>query len=187
MGIGVLTMRDKVIDENEMLIIRAIKGDDNAFLKLIKDNKEYLYKMAFSYVKDEVDALEVIDEAVYKAYKGIRKLKKPEYFKTWIVRLVINISLDKLKAKKRIVPTEEVINLVAEDKKISVDERLDLKNAIESLNPKYKRAIILKYYNDLTLEEIGEVMGCNVGMIKNYIHRGKKSLSEILKGDYIHG
>ena len=183
--IGILGNIKKSYDEKEIIILKAIRGDDESFLKIMKENKEYLYKTAFIYMKNETDSLEVIDEAVYKAYKQIRKLKNPEYFKTWITRIVINISLDKIKAKNKLIPTDEVISLVVDNKNLTIEEKLDLKDALNKLNPKYKRALILQYYNNLTLEEISIVMNCTVSAVKNYIHRGKKSLSEILKEDYL--
>lgn len=182
---GILGNFKKTYDRKELLIINSIKGNDEAFLRLMKENKEYLYKTAFIYLKNETDSLEVIDEAVYKSYTQIKKLRKPEYFKTWITRIVINISLDKLKAKNRLVPTEEVIALVIENKNISIEEKLDLKNALDKLNPNYKKALILQYYNNLTIDEISNVMNCTVSAVKNYLHRGKKSLGEILEEDYL--
>ena len=64
--------------DNILEVKRAIKGDKEAFSNLIKNNKEYLYKIAFMHVKNEDDALEVVHETVYKAFISIRRLKKPE-------------------------------------------------------------------------------------------------------------
>ena len=72
------------------LIENSILGSKDSFAELIFLNKEYLYKTAFLYVKNEVDALEIYSETVYKAYISIHKLKNPNFFKTWITKILIN-------------------------------------------------------------------------------------------------
>ena len=85
---------------NEIKLIKeSMKGNKESFGILIKNNKEYLYKMAFLYVKDEQDALEVIHETVYRAFLNIEKLKKAKFFNTWITKILINVSIDFLKLK----------------------------------------------------------------------------------------
>ena len=66
----------------ESLVVAAKQGDDEAFYMLIDENKAQLYKIAYSYMKNEVDVLEAIQETTYKAYMKIRKLREPKYFST---------------------------------------------------------------------------------------------------------
>ena len=77
---------------------------EEELVELIHTYKEKFYRIAYSYVKNEQDALDVIQESVYKAYCSLDKLKSPEYFKTWFTRILINKAIDQIRFKKRIVP-----------------------------------------------------------------------------------
>lgn len=148
---------------------------DNArFAELIEERKDILYRTAFLYVKNEHDALEIVDAAVYKAYLSLKKLKKPEYFYTWLTRILINVSMDMLREHKRIIPLNEHCGDQYTDEDSS--ERIDLYNAVDKLEGKYKTAIILKYYNALKISEIADIMACSESNVKNYIHKALEKL-----------
>ena len=75
---------------------KAKNGDSDAFTELYKIHKIYLYKIAYSYVKDENKALDIMQECAYKGFFYIHKLKNPNIFKTWITRVLINVAIDYL-------------------------------------------------------------------------------------------
>ena len=95
-------------DENSetFLIKKAINGDAESFTELMKIYKTYLYKIAFSYVKDEQKALDILQECVYRALLNIEKLKKPKFFKTWITKILINVSINYIQKESKIVYLE---------------------------------------------------------------------------------
>lgn len=76
------------------IVLKAIRGDDDAFYILIENRKAMLYKTAFAYVKNKEDALDIVSDTVYKAYLSIDKVKSPEFFNTWMTRILINCALD---------------------------------------------------------------------------------------------
>jgi RNA polymerase sigma-70 factor (ECF subfamily) len=155
----------------------AIKGDEESFEYLINTFKENLYRTAYSYVKNEEDALDVLQETIYKAYISIEKLKEPKYFKTWITRILINNALDVIKKEKRIIEIEKVVKKDAnyhENQKL--EERLDIINYVDKLEDKYKNVIILKYFQDLTIVEISEVLEYPVGTVKTHLNAALKKL-----------
>lgn len=84
------------------LVLRAKKGDETAFYSLMMNHKEQLFKIAYSYLKNEQDALEAIQEVTFRAFKHIRKLKEPDFFSTWLIRILINHCNDELHKKKRL-------------------------------------------------------------------------------------
>ena len=86
------------MDERLNLVRRAVRRKPGAFETLMEQEKEYLYKMAFLYCREEQMALDTVAETVAKAYVGIGKLKKPEYFRTWLTRILIN---EALRAKEK--------------------------------------------------------------------------------------
>lgn len=171
---------------NEIRLIKeSMKGNKESFGILIKNNKEYLYKMAFLYVKDEQDALEVIHETVYRAFLNIEKLKKAKFFNTWITRILINVSIDFLKKKEKNEILDESTPIKKERCEISTEEKLDLYNAIDLLNDNYKTVIIMMYFNDMKIKDISKVMETPENTVKTYLRRAKQALGEILKEGYL--
>lgn len=165
--------------KEDNLVIRGIKGDDNAFYTLIDRNKEKLYRIAFTYFKNEVDSLEAVQETTYRAYKNIKKLKEPQYFDTWLVRILINYCIDELKRRNRFNKAyEEAKGLQNID-----SDKLDIEMALEALRREYKDVIILKYFEDLTIKDIARIMDSPEGTVKTWIHRALMELKEILSKD----
>lgn len=161
----------------EELTIKAKGGDENAFCELIKINKEVLYKTAFYYTKNKHDSLEILDDVVYKAYKSIKKLKQEKYFNTWLMRILINSCINYINKRKRLIFFSK--NIDTTEKHESVDNReelLDLYKAIDTLEDKFKMIIILRYFNDLTVPQIANIMDYPIGTVKTYIHKALKQL-----------
>lgn len=170
------------MEKLEHLVKLSIKGNDEAFLQLIDIIKENLYRTAFSYVKNEEGALDVVQETVYKAYISIDKIKNPKFFKTWITRILINNSLDYIKKNKNVVYLEnnDLIKTIGA-KEHNKDEKIYIWEAIESLDPKYREIISLKYFDDLTINEIAAVLNYPVGTVKTYLNKGLNGLRKFME------
>ena len=107
----------RLIDETtyEMAYRYSQGGDDvkkscmdkNEFAKRLQEQKTKYYRIAYSYVKNEHDALDIIGEATYKGLKELHTLKQPEYFDTWMTRIVINAAIDYIRKNTRLVYCEE--------------------------------------------------------------------------------
>ena len=76
------------------LVKRAMRGNPKAFAALIEREQEYLYRMAFLYVRQEQDALDVVQDSIVKAYRKMKTLREPAYFRTWLTKVVINTAQD---------------------------------------------------------------------------------------------
>ena len=176
--------RKNCLDEgydDECVVEMAKKGDKKAIERLINDHKEYLYKTAFLYVKDEHEAIDVCQETVYKAIVNIHNLKNAEYFKTWITRILINNVNDRKREKSKFADNFEQIELIEDVTYENLEEKIDLYNAIDMLEEKFKTPIILQYFHDMSIKEISQVLESNENTIKTYIRRGKQKLYKILK------
>lgn len=155
----------------------AISGDEKAFEYLMEINKEGLYRAAFAYVKNEQDALDLLQETVYKAYISIDKLKEPKYFKTWLTRILINNAINFIKKNKKIEHiTDDIANGSKSYEGNTVDERMDILSSIKKLEDKYQTVIVLKYFQDLTITEISEVLNCPSGTVKTYLNKALSKL-----------
>jgi RNA polymerase sigma-70 factor (ECF subfamily) len=99
------------------LVEKAIKGNEDAFLELIHSYQEPMYRTAISYLKNEGDALEAVQEVTYRAYRNIKTVKESAYFKTWLIRIMMNYCQDVIKKSKREVLEENIISMqgVSED------------------------------------------------------------------------
>ena len=162
--------------ELEQKIIKAKKGDDNAFYELISERKEMLYKTAFTYVKNKEDALDILNETVYRAFISIKRLKEPEFFNTWLTRILINCALDTLRKDKKVLQLDEQAGIANLSSNLAQEDVFDLNIAVDSLKEKYKTIVILKYFQDMTLAEISEVMQCPLGTVKTNLYKALKEL-----------
>ena len=162
--------------ELEEKIIKAKKGDDNAFYELISERKEMLYKTAFTYVKNKEDALDILNETVYRAFISIKRLKEPEFFNTWLTRILINCALDTLRKDKKVLQLDEQAGIANLSSNLAQEDVFDLNIAVDSLKEKYKTIVILKYFQDMTLAEISEVMQCPLGTVKTNLYKALKEL-----------
>ena len=171
---------------------KAKNGDSDAFTELYKIHKIYLYKIAYSYVKDENKALDIMQECAYKGFFYIHKLKNPNIFKTWITRVLINVAIDYLKKESKIIYLDNDSSIACDEKDISLEEKMDLYNAIDTLKDKYKTVIILRYFNKkrylnhMSIQAIAKTMEIPSNTVKSHLRRAKESLSKILKEDYLY-
>ncbi len=167
-------------NNNKHIVEKAIEGDKNAIEILLNEHKEYLYKTAFLYMKNEQDAVELCQDTVYKAIINLHKLKSSKYFKTWITRILINNAHDRNKKKIKIVDSFDKLELIEDISYEKLEEKIDLYNAIDTLDEKFKTPIILQYFQDMTIKEISEILECNENTVKTYLRRGKERLYKIL-------
>jgi RNA polymerase sigma-70 factor (ECF subfamily) len=154
--------------------------DKTEFCSLVEQKKDNLYRIAFMYVKNQEDALDIVHEAVYKAYISLDKLKDSTYFNTWLTRIVINCSLNHIRKNKKALNFQEYSFWPA-PKEENKEEFMDLYEAVDNLNGKYKTVIILKYFEDLTISSIAEIMDCPLNTVKTYLHKALKLLRIQLK------
>jgi len=167
------------------LVVRAKKGDARAFQTLIHTEKEKLYKMAYVYMRNEDDALEVFQETVYKAFKSIETLKNNDYFSTWVTRILINTAIALLNKKKKIVPlTQDILENMGEARHVKREEQLDLLEAMDDIEEKYKIVLLLRFYKDYTIPQISEFLNYPEGTVKTNIRRGLALLKTKMKGVY---
>ncbi|MGM0855441.1 MAG: sigma-70 family RNA polymerase sigma factor [Bacillota bacterium] len=164
----------------EQIIKKARSGDEKAFEELLRIEREKLYRMAYLYVKNEDDALDIVQETACRAFTSIKRLKRPEYFSTWLTRILINSALDFIKKKKNVIPFDD-ISIFPEEEDTSLEDNMDLVEAINRLDDHYKTVVILRYQQDLPLKEISSILKCPEGTVKTRIRRALNQLKNELK------
>ncbi|MSS62480.1 RNA polymerase sigma factor [Velocimicrobium porci] len=139
--------------------------------KLIEHYDKY-YRLAYSYAHNEADALDIVQESAYKAILKSDSIKKEEYIDTWIYRIVINTAVDLLRSRQK-----ESLEVYEEDTGVyDKYEEYDLKQAIERLDPEDKSVVVLKYFEELKLDEIAAITNENVNTVKSRLYRALKKL-----------
>ena len=120
----------------------------------ILSSYEKLYRLAFSYMKNEQDAMDVVQESVYKAMKNARQVKDEKYIKTWLWRITINTAVDATRKQSKFVSDEQV----AEEGREDHYEDMDVLNALETLDERERKVIILKYFEEWTIGDIAAML-----------------------------
>ena len=166
------------------LVQKAQHGDVDAYGKLIEYYKEYLYKTAWLYVGNEQEALDIVQDTILKAFRQIRSLREVRYFKTWMTRILINCAKDICKQSH---PYMELngMNVSSGKENDLIEKKLDLHRAIGVLPEIYRSVIILKYYNELKIGEIANILQMPKGTVSVYLTRAKQELKKYLKEDYL--
>ncbi|MFJ5625314.1 sigma-70 family RNA polymerase sigma factor [Peribacillus loiseleuriae] len=171
------------------LVKKAQKGNQEAFELLISSVRIKLYRTAYTYVRNEQDALDLYQDAIYEAYLSLKKLRKPEQFQSWITKIIIFKSIDFIrKSSNHFLADDKLFEqLDTKEQYNELEQSLDLTEAFSFLDTTYKTMIILRFYHDLSIKEIAELMNYPEGTVKSNLHRAKQLLRPILKEGYIHG
>jgi len=139
-------------------------------------HKENFYRLAYSYVKNADDALDIVQESVYKAISSMDSLKNPDYLKTWFYRIVVNTSLDFLRRQKRNVAVGEEILGSFDFGAVDSYGDFDLQRALDNLPEKYRTIVVLRYFEDLKIDEIAEILNENVNTVKTRLYKSLEIL-----------
>lgn len=170
---------------DELMVRKAIKGDEDTFMTLINQYKEELYRTAYAYVRDQELALDIVQETVCKAFVSINKLREPKYFKTWLIKIAKNTATDLYKKNQKVICMEQdqLLNKLGGEE--DNNEKLYLFEAIDTLQDKHKDVIILKYFDDLTVQEISKVLDMPLGTVKTYLNKGLTALRAYMKKEVV--
>jgi len=164
--------------EHTELVRLAIKQDEAAFEQLILLHSEQLYRTAYVYVKNEQDALDVVQETVYKAFISIGQVKEPKYFVTWLTKILIRNCYHVLKQQTGVADLIEQVPV----KESSREEHLDLIDALSHLRKEYRDVLVLFYFHDVPMKEIASFIGITLNTVKTYLKRGREELKKQLGG-----
>lgn len=157
---------------------KARSGDKDALVELVLLRKDQLYRIAWSYFRNEHDSYDVLQETIIKAFHDIVDLRQPEYFYTWYIRILINTCKQLLLRKSKVIDLQEIIPPDAVSG--SSDDSIDLKRAMEQLPQEYKEVIYMRYMEDLTVKDIAAILDLPEGTVKSRIHYGVLKLRDLM-------
>ena len=149
----------------------------------ILDNYEAMYRLAYSYVRNEEDALDIVQESVYKAIKNAGKVQQEAYIRTWIWRIVMNTAVDLIRSRKNETGLEEAGETGKED----TYQDFDTLEALKILEPREKAVIVLRFFEDQKLEDIARTLQENTNTVKTILYRSLKKLRvELTEGELLY-
>ncbi|WP_409340676.1 sigma-70 family RNA polymerase sigma factor [Paenibacillus sp. MBLB4367] len=167
---------------------QAKKGDQEAFIRLVKNLEVSLYRVARAILNNDEDCADAIQETILKAYHAIVKLKHESFVKTWMIRILINECRKVIAKQHGFVVSGEVPEPPGASNEY---ERIELKEAVDKLDDSLKIVITLHYFEDLSVKQVAAALELPEGTVKSRLHRARHCLLELLdpdvKGDYAHG
>lgn len=180
--------------EDSVVIKRILSGEKELYEILVRRNNQKLYRVIRSYIKDDTEIEDIMQDSYVKAFTKLYQFKLESTFSTWLIRIGINESLARLKEKGKIyhlneqsdnlsstileIPDNRQLN--PQDKMIRNETKQILESAIDSLDIKYKTVYIMKEVEEMSLKEISVVLDLTVANVKVRLHRSKEMLKEKL-------
>lgn len=147
-------------------------------IQYILTNQQRFYRLAYSYTRNQEDALDAVQNAVCKALEAYESIRNTGAIKTWFYRILVNESLQILKQRKKDAPMEEAEEQAYCEKAY---HREDLNEELNRLEPEAQTIIRLRYFEELSLKEIAQVTGHNINTVKTKLYRGLKALKETME------
>ncbi|WP_243293096.1 RNA polymerase sigma factor SigW [Bacillus sp. FJAT-47783] len=172
------------------------KGDQEAFADLVDLYKDKIYQLCYRMLGNAHEAEDIAQEAFIRAYVNIHTFDINKKFSTWLYRIATNLSIDRIRKKKpdyfldAEVSGTEGLTMYSQiaSSELKPDEEveaMDLQDMIQQeilkLPEKYRSVIVLKYIDELSLQEISDILEIPIGTVKTRIHRGREALRKQLR------
>ncbi|MDO4343999.1 MAG: sigma-70 family RNA polymerase sigma factor [Eubacteriales bacterium] len=164
------------------LVIKAQRDRDaDSFIRLMEMNRQSMLKVAKSYLRNEQDVADAMQEAILSCYEKLDTLQKPQYFKTWLIRIVINKCKDILRRSREAeLPGEFIVQETYD----TTQEKLEFMELLNSIDEKYRMVLVLYYSEGFNTREIAELLEINEHTVKSRLVRARKKFAlEYQKGD----
>ena len=176
------------------LMARIQRDDEAAFAEFVRRYQKRFYRLAYGYLHQHEEALDAVQDAFIKIYRARRTWEPRANPYTWSYRIVANLCVDLIRKRKGFQATslddEEspegrtLADTAAVDPlrlQVEKEERRKVMEAVLQLPPRQREIIMLRHYEDLSLQEIAQAQGCALGTVKSSLHRAIASLKQILE------
>jgi RNA polymerase sigma-70 factor, ECF subfamily len=177
-------------------IKQVIKGDQDAFAEIVEIYSNSIYQLGYRMLGNRHEAEDIAQEAFIRAYVNIKSFNQDLKFSTWLFRIATNLCIDRIRKKKpdyyldaEVSGTDglTMYSQLASDSPLPENEleSLELQESVQKeilkLPEKYRSVIVLKYIEELSLNEISEILELPLGTVKTRIHRGREALRQQLR------
>lgn len=185
-------------EQEALTVQRVLDGDVNEYEKLVLEYQKNVYNLALRMTGNAEDAADMAQEAFIKAYNSLASYRGDSRFSVWLYRIVSNVCLDFLRARKRrqtvslsVVDDEgEETELEISDESASPEKLMErsmtrdaVRRGLQELTPEYRQILILRELQGMSYDEIAETLGLESGTVKSRIFRARKKLCTFLVRD----
>lgn len=158
------------------LIKRAQCRDADAFTELMQSQMQSMYKTARMMLRNDEDAADAISETILICWEKMGQLRKADFFKTWMTRILLNECYNILRQRKHVYPVEEIAEVMEPDNAYANVEWMEM---LRRLDEKYRMVLILYYVNGLKTTEIGSVLHIPVSTVRTRLARGRDQMAKL--------
>lgn len=147
---------------------------ENAFITFIRTQQNSLYLLAYSYTKNEQDALDVVQDSIQKGWLSLEKLTNRDQMKSWFYTILVRTAIDLLRKQKRVelIGDDSLLLLSEEDSYLN----LDLQQALHRLPLQLREVVVLRYFEDLKIEDVAHILTIPLSTAKSRLYRALKLL-----------
>ena len=147
--------------------------------QIVRTYADMVYRIAYRYVKNSIDADDVFSEVFLAYFKKVRVFDSEDHRKAWLIKVTINCAKDLL--GQRLQLQQSIEETVADKTVRDADTYMDLHDAIDHLCPKYREVIKLYYLDDLSVREIAQILNKNENTVKTQLARAREILKSVLE------
>ncbi len=160
---------------------KAKQGDVDEIGKIIIDNMQSLYRVAFSILRNEEEIYDAISNTTVIVFEKIHTLKKEEFFKTWLTRILINECYKIYNQNKKIIYLENCNQegLTYNDEYVD----FEMRNLVKNLDRDLREVVVLYYFEEFSVKEIAKLVNIPEGTVKSRLSRARKELAKVLIKD----
>lgn len=180
--------RTDVLDEDGALIARFLGGDAAAFDTLFLRYQDYVYNIIYGVIGNAEEARDLTQEVFVQAYRSLRHFRRGARFATWLYRIALNRALDAARGARRwrflplLDPSRSAhpgaVEASPDQAVVQNSERDVVRQALQRCPLVHRDVLVLRYYQQLSLEEIADVLGCSLGAAKVRLHRARRAFKE---------
>jgi RNA polymerase sigma-70 factor (ECF subfamily) len=188
LGMLVATTSEAMPHVIERVIEGCQNGDQEAFRELFETHKDRVYSIALRYAGDPAVAMDIAQEVFVKLMSRIGQFRGDSSFESWLYRLVVNCCLDHRRRHKRLQPLlDEVLDLFRSPQQTPLEDLMrdemqaEVRRVVAKLAPEQRIAVVLRYTEGLSYEEIAEATGCSRGTVASRLNRAHKILERRLR------
>lgn len=178
-------------ETDRKLIDRALQGNALSFRHLVERHQSFVYSLAFRLVGNRDDAKDITQEAFIRLWRNLNRYNPDNKLTTWLYRIVTNLSLDMLKSarNKYSIRNPEAhddvpVRHTADQYLIETELRTVVSMMASLLTPKQKAVFVLRDLEELTVDEVSEILSMSPGKIKSNLFLARKRMSELIKSYY---
>jgi RNA polymerase sigma-70 factor, ECF subfamily len=173
-------------ERDRILVTAALQGDQSAFAELVIRYQSAVYNMAYRMLGDSSEAEDAAQEVFVRAWNQLRTFQTDRRFSTWLLSIASHYSIDLLRRRKPQAPLDGVALYVQSDEPepdelvLKQEQREMVRELVGSLPDKYRSVTLLRYYGDMSYDEIARATGLTESAVKTQLHRARRMLAEKL-------